>query len=212
MNAAHPLPSGEPPGNAYLAFTSTVLSLRGSRTISQPIQDADESCLLCWNGEAWSIAGQSTSGNDTEDIFSLLSRGTKESRSTGSNALDAAATVSKLMASVAGPYAFVFYDARAGKLYLGRDFLGRRSLLWKTNDNGDFLISSITSGTLSDSWTEIEADGIYCIELNGAPPSSNEPKDGLGNSSGFAVCKVPYQTSENVQPVDIASVGKSSSP
>lgn len=204
------LPSS-PINNAYLTFTSTVLSLRGAKTVGQPLQDADESCLLCWNGEAWSISGQPTFENDTEAVYNLLSRGAKQSHSAGLSAKDAAAMVSQNMATVAGPYAFLFYDAHAGRIYLGRDFLGRRSLLWKTNENGDILISSITSGSLNGSWAEIEADGIYCIDLRRPSYEPGEPKEGHTLSSDFAVYKVPYHTSDSRQQDDNHSVGNPSS-
>lgn len=179
-------------GNVFLNFTSTVLSLRGSCTVTQPLQDSDGSHILCWNGEAWAIAGHPANGNDTEAVFELLSAAASESHKADSSAQSAAVIVAQHMASVAGPYAFVFYDKHAGRVYLGRDFLGRRALLWRTNESGDLLISSVTSGSHDNTWTEVEADGIYCIDLN----SASRQQDGLNRDSGihsnFAISKVPY--------------------
>jgi asparagine synthetase B (glutamine-hydrolysing) len=179
-------------GNIFLNFTSTVLSLRGSRTVSQPLQNSDGSHILCWNGEAWSIGGHPPKGNDTEAVFELLSAAVSQSQVVDSGIQDTALTIARHMASVAGPYAFVFYDKHAGKVYLGRDFLGRRALLWRTDESGDLLISSVTSGSHDNAWTEIEADGVYCIDLNVAAAQQGGPEQDSGISSIFAVSKVPY--------------------
>jgi hypothetical protein len=176
----------------FLNFTSTVLSLRGSRTVSQPLQSSDGSHILCWNGEAWSIAGHPPNGNDTEAVFELLSAAASQSHVADSGIQDTMVTIAQHMASVAGPYAFVFYDKHAGKVYLGRDFLGRRALLWRTNESGDLLISSVTSGSHDNAWTEIEADGVYCIDLNVASGQQGGPNQDSGISSDFAISKVPY--------------------
>lgn len=192
---------------AYLNFTSTVLSLRGSKTVSQPLQDEDQSSILCWNGEAWTIAGHPTEGNDTKAIFDLLSGASVNSRSMALNSQDAANSIATHMASVSGPYSFVFHDRLSGRIYLGRDFLGRRSLLWRANEAGDLLISSVTSGSLDGAWTEIEADGVYCIDLS----ASSEPPAGShgvsGPSSSFAVTKVPYHVTTDGSTTDTPSVG-----
>jgi asparagine synthetase B (glutamine-hydrolysing) len=179
-------------GNFFLNFTSTVLSLRGSRTVSQPLQNSDGSHILCWNGEAWSITDHPPKGNDTEAVFDLLSAAASQSHVIDSDIQDTTVIIAQHLASVAGPYAFVFYDNNAGKVYLGRDFLGRRALLWRTNESGDLLISSVTSGSHDNAWTEIEADGVYCIDLNVASAQQGRPEQDSGISSNFAISRVPY--------------------
>lgn len=185
-------------GNIFLTFTSTVLSLRGSRTVTQPLQDSDNSHVLCWNGEAWSIAGQPATGNDTEAVLKLLATAPFGSHHENADSHMPVVAVARCMATIAGPYAFVFYDKPAGKVYLGRDFLGRRALLWRTNESGDLLISSVTSGSHDNAWAEIEADGIYCIDLNATPVQQNDTDPVVGVKSSFAISKGPYQ---------VASVG-----
>jgi asparagine synthetase B (glutamine-hydrolysing) len=196
----------------YLNFTSTVLSLRGSKTVSQPLQDKDQSHVLCWNGEAWSIAGHPTEGNDTKAIFDLLSSAAAQSCNTAFDSQDAANNIAQHMASVSGPYSFVFHDRLAGKVYLGRDFLGRRSLLWRANEVGDLLISSVTSGSLDGAWTEIEADGIYCIDLSASSNSPGGCREVSEPSSSFAVTKVPYHVTTDGLTVDPPSVGNQPNP
>jgi asparagine synthetase B (glutamine-hydrolysing) len=186
------LPQGESSGKVFLNFTSTVLSLRGSRTVSQPLQSSDGSHVLCWNGEAWSIAGHPTKGNDTEAVFELLLAAASQSRHTALRAQDTSNIIAKHMATIAGPYAFVFFDRPAGRVYLGRDFLGRRALLWRTNESGDLLISSVTSGSHDNTWSEIEADGIYCIDLNAPSGHANTQDQALGIPSSFSISRVSY--------------------
>jgi asparagine synthetase B (glutamine-hydrolysing) len=158
---------------------------------------------LCWNGEAWSIAGNPAKGNDTEAVFELLSAATPQSLGASASAQDTSDTIAKHMATIAGPYAFVFYDKRAGRVYLGRDFLGRRALLWRTTESGDLLISSVTSGSHDNAWSEIEADGIYCIDLNVPSEHADAEDQAPGLTSSFAISKVPYHVTtdgdENTQ-------------
>jgi asparagine synthetase B (glutamine-hydrolysing) len=147
---------------------------------------------LCWNGEAWSIAGQPTQGNDTVAVFELLSTAASQSFGTIPSAQDASDNIARQMAAIAGPYAFVFFDKHAGRVYLGRDFLGRRALLWRTNDSGDLLISSVTSGSHDNAWSEIEADGVYCIDLNVPSGHAVSQDSALDFASSFATSKAPY--------------------
>ena len=106
--AAQELDSSAP--NVYITFCSTVLSLRGSQTVTQPYQDSDETYTLCWNGEAWSIGDHPTSGNDTEAVHQLLLSSLKPSLRQ-EDALDeplkSASEVAKALSRVAGPYADV---------------------------------------------------------------------------------------------------------
>ena len=152
-----------------VTLCSTVLSLRGSLTVTQPYQDSEGKYTLCWNGEAWSIDGEPTSGNDTKAIHRLLVDSLKPS-STFDNPhiepLASARIVSEALSRVAGPYAFVFFDHSRGRLFFGRDSLGRRSLLRRLTNYGDLVISSVSDGNPDDGWTEIEADGVYCIDLH----------------------------------------------
>jgi hypothetical protein len=51
-------------------------------------------------------------------------------------------------------------------LFFGRDILGRRSLLRRLTNYGDLIISSVSDGHHDGGWAEIEADGVYCIDLH----------------------------------------------
>lgn len=147
----------------HLTFHSTVLSLRGESIVEQPLRDATTESVLCWNGEAWSIGDEIVTGNDSQLVFEgLMSASSAESLPTSMRAVIA------LLASIRGPYALVFYDASHKLLYYGRDCLGRRSLLHKSTTDNTILLSSVCDNASGESWAEVEADGIYLLDLNHA--------------------------------------------
>ncbi|KAJ4379792.1 hypothetical protein N0V86_004976 [Didymella sp. IMI 355093] len=51
-------------------------------------------------------------------------------------------------------------------LYYGRDCLGRRSLLRKITADGSLLLSSVCDNASGEGWEEVEADGIYMLDLD----------------------------------------------
>ncbi|KAJ3497408.1 hypothetical protein NLG97_g1938 [Lecanicillium saksenae] len=136
----------------YIGLTSTVLALRGSHTIAQPLLDKDSGSALCWNGEAWRIHGAAVNGNDGEIVLSKLTTASAQGHK----------AILDILRSIEGPFAFVFVDKPSRTLYYGRDRLGRRSLLVKPDS--PFQLSSI-SDTASKGWVEVEADGCYSIPL-----------------------------------------------
>lgn len=152
---------------AHLTFCSTVLSLRGAKTVTQPFQDADDHYILCWNGEAWSFDGEPRTGNDTEAVHRLLmdifASSTEDHSPEALN--QSAAHVATALSRVAGPYAFMFYDAPRRRAFVGRDFLGRRSLLFRITPTGDLIFSSVCCGDHAEGWQELSADGVCCFSL-----------------------------------------------
>ena len=152
----------------HLNFSSSVLSLRGDHTAVQPFQDRWTGSVLCWNGEAWKIGGRRVSGNDGEILFSLL---TEQGPSTAQDQLSQDAVrshtkhITAVFGSIQGPYAFVYYDASIGKVFFGRDCLGRRSLLNSIDPGSVFTISSVCARTYEHSCDEVKANGIYVLDL-----------------------------------------------
>ncbi|OLL24669.1 Asparagine synthetase domain-containing protein [Neolecta irregularis DAH-3] len=138
-----------------LTCSSSVLHLRGNDITTQPLV-SQEGNILCWNGEVWcSIAEwMPYYGNDGSRLLDQLS---------GNH------NVSAVMEDLQGPYAFVYFQKDKGKVWFGRDRLGRRSLLRKTYDI--FILSSV--GESSDEWDDVLANGIYCLDLS----SSTETYD-----------------------------------
>lgn len=191
--------------STYITLFSTVLSLRGSTTTDQPFQEHGSKSALCWNGEAWSIQGERPSGNDTACVFKLLQAATRHGTPDERITAASVESVSRTMAKIAGPYAFVFYDEQSSKLYFGRDLLGRRSLLVKMTEFGDILISSITDASSEQNWEEIEADGVYCLDL---AAHQLQLSKSTNSWNGFPLYKVPY-TYAQVRENDMHSVGHS---
>lgn len=148
-----------------LTFVSTVLSMRGDHLVSQPLVDAATQSVLCWNGDAWKIAGQPIQGNDTEVIFNLLLQATKSS-SEASVLNDSVQNVANVISSISGPFAFVFYDAVNSRLFFSRDCLGRRSLLQGCDEQGSLKICSLCDGTTTTHFEEVLTDGMHMIDLD----------------------------------------------
>ncbi|KAH6695293.1 asparagine synthase [Plectosphaerella plurivora] len=148
-----------------LAFTSTVLSLRGDHVTPQPFCSAAEGSgsVLCWNGEAWKMDGEPVEGNDGEAVFSRLVAAAGET------------AVLHVLRGIRGPFAFVYLDATASRLYFGRDRLGRRSLLQTHDGAGGLTISSVADAADISGWSEVEADGIYVLDLRAWPASMPPP-------------------------------------
>lgn len=194
---------------AYITLYSTVLSLRGSVTVQQPYRREDSRSFLCWNGEAWSIAGERPDGNDTARIFRLIENAARQpippmdAREEIACSLRA---ISQALSQVAGPYAFVFHDPIACRTYFGRDFLGRRSLLRRVTAQGDVLLSSVTNGVAGTGWSEIEADAIYCLDLSGRSYGRDHQGDDFQKWGDFVVAKASH-VSPHMKPDDITSVG-----
>ena len=168
-----------------------VLALRGPDVIDQPYVDYDRrgGSFLCWNGEIWKHNEHPVQGNDTEHIFPHLCD------ATGSDAkkahISSHTAVVQAIRSVKGPFAFIFYDEVNCQLYFGRDCLGRRSLLCKS-DEVSMQISSVSDG--SDGWYELDANRVYVCELpppnlEAATSSNFNPPDDLPVSvSAYEIC------------------------
>lgn len=134
-----------------LQFFSSVLSLRQPFT-AQPI--VDHGLVLQFNGELYSDDCLDT--NDTEHIFnSLLSA--LDSSSSRENA------ILNVLASLDGEFAFVITDLRENVVYFGKDYIGKRSLLY-TLDESKFVAASVLSDR--DAVVhETEANSVHILDL-----------------------------------------------
>ena len=147
--------------NIHLTFSASVLALRGSSTVLQPLTDDATKSLLMWNGEAWKIHGNVITDNDTQCVFEALLKALAQC---GNETLRAC-TVRDVLTNVTGPFAFCFYDAPAKKVYYGRDSLGRRSLVKSKMSNGDLCVASVSDANLESKWEEVATGAIYEIDL-----------------------------------------------
>lgn len=151
-----------PSTDFHLIFASSVLALRGSTVQEQPLVDPKTGCILCWNGEAWKVDGKNVLGNDSGEIFRLLLSASTASETESSR------SISRVLTDIAGPFAFVFYNALTSTIYYGRDRLGRRSLIV---DSSSIKLQSLTLAStgltrLNLSISEVTTDAIHSLKLD----------------------------------------------
>lgn len=146
--------------NYQCLFSVHVLHLRGVLTI-QPVEDEHGNVFL-WNGEVFNGVKVEAEDNDTQVMFNSLSACKNESE------------ILLLFSKVQGPWSFIYYQASSHHLWFGRDFFGRRSLLWQFSNLGkSFCLSSVGTQVygVADQWQEVPASGIFQIDLNSAAVS-----------------------------------------
>jgi hypothetical protein len=138
---------------------------------TQPLVDSETESVLCWNGEAWKIGGERVQGNDTERVFNLFLQAVKHD---ATNSVD---RMTDAIATISGPFAFVFYDAVNSRIFYSRDCLGRRSLLEGFDQDGNLKICSICDSASVDCFKEVGTDGVYMIDLECSQDPSLSPKE-----------------------------------
>jgi asparagine synthetase B (glutamine-hydrolysing) len=141
-----------------------VLSLRGDHVYAQPLVDSSTQSVLCWNGEAWKIAGEPIQDNDTESIFESFLRAT-DSLLDAVDHEDPVRKIAGVISNITGPFSFVFYDAVNSRLYFSRDCLGRRSLLQGLDESGNLRICSVCDSSSSSHFEEVDTDGVHFIDF-----------------------------------------------
>lgn len=195
--------------SASTILCSTVLSLRGAVTVSQPFRRPSSESTLCWNGEAWGIGGEQPDGNDTEHIFDILDKAAQQPvpvMDAHEELGYATTSISDAISQVSGPYAFVFHDAVGSRLFFGRDFLGRRSLLRQITCDGDLILSSVTNAVAEDVWFEVEANGVYGIDLSKRSYSRDTQQGQIQEWGDYFVANAPHTTQDPTN-VENKSVG-----
>ncbi|MCJ8732936.1 hypothetical protein PDJAM_G00216910 [Pangasius djambal] len=137
-------------------FSAHVLHMRGSLT-PQPLQD-DDGNLLLWNGEVFDGVTVEPEENDTKVILDHLS------------ACKTPSEVPPVLSQVKGPWAIIYYQREEHCVWFGRDFFGRRSLLWSWgSDESSFTLTSVSSRSpeplSSSNCLEVPAVGVYRVDL-----------------------------------------------
>ncbi|KAF1382252.1 hypothetical protein PFLUV_G00141790 [Perca fluviatilis] len=136
-------------------FSAHVLHMRGILT-PQPFQD-NAGNVLVWNGEIFGGLPVMPEDNDTAVLSQRLS------------SCDSPSEILSLLSAVRGPWGFVYYQKAGDYLWFGRDFLGRRSLLWKFDAAVNALtltsVAAQSSGPDQSAWQEVPAVGVYRIDL-----------------------------------------------
>lgn len=145
-----------------LEFYASVLSLRSCAKSLQPLVDTEGNVLM-FNGEIFEYEDENETielngmKNDTEYLYQKLSQSSDMKN------------ILSVISSIRGPYSFIFYNKSEEKLYFGRDFIGRRSLILFQSSK-EVIISSVSceESHLNDLYqvNEINSDGIKYIDFN----------------------------------------------
>ncbi|XP_044522387.1 asparagine synthetase domain-containing protein 1 [Gracilinanus agilis] len=146
----------------HCLFSGHVLHLRGLLT-PQPIEDERGNVFL-WNGEIFSGIDVAVEENDTQIMFNHLSSFNNESE------------ILSLFSGVRGPWAFIYYQASSHSVWFGRDYFGRRSLLWHFSNTGSgFCLASVgtQAAGIVNQWQEVPACGIFRIDLKSSALSKH---------------------------------------
>ena len=186
--------------DCHLTFCSSVLSLRGDTITQQPLEDPLSDSVLCWNGEAWKFEGKNVLGSDAQIVFNLLLDAAKrrpaDADTTCSGAASSLRRILTVMSRISGPFAFIFYDSRAQRIFFGRDILGRRALLTAVTRGGSMLVSSVRDPSHANIWEEVEADGLRVVKIDPAADSMDLARNN-SESLKSLVCvptHVPWST------------------
>lgn len=132
-----------------------VLWMRGDTCTSQPVVTARGDIFL-WNGNVFGGHEIPANQSDTEYLADMLA------------ACDSAEAVCAVMSRVRGPFAFILWHAATRCLWLGRDYFGRRSLLWNagTHQRSNCLIlSSVSVDNTEHQLNEVPCSGLFSIHI-----------------------------------------------
>eukprot|EP00475_Leptophrys_vorax_P044657 TRINITY_DN9031_c0_g1_i1.p1 TRINITY_DN9031_c0_g1~~TRINITY_DN9031_c0_g1_i1.p1 ORF type:complete len:688 (+),score=165.00 TRINITY_DN9031_c0_g1_i1:234-2297(+) len=162
----------EDPPIAQIA--AAVLHIRGDSGVAtrQPIMDEQLGDLLCWNGEIFGgLQGFDETLNDGLQLFNALAQ-------CNGNASD----IRSVIGSLEGPFAIMFWSAKLQTMFVSRDRMGRRSLVFqfpsaaaaqtgvddelKELASGGFCISSVAASRNDETrsrgiWKEFPVSGIF---------------------------------------------------
>ncbi|XP_069839635.1 asparagine synthetase domain-containing protein 1 isoform X2 [Dendropsophus ebraccatus] len=154
-NSSHQLSATD---NLYSCFFSGhVLHLRGQLT-PQPLQDPNGNIFL-WNGEIFGGVDVPDIDNDTKVMFQYMA------------SCDNDCDIFSLLSKVQGPWAFIYYQKKTHDLWFGRDFFGRRSLLWRFGETLEEAMCLTSVAELhceadDTQWQEVPASGIFKCNLS----------------------------------------------
>ncbi|OQV22264.1 Asparagine synthetase domain-containing protein 1 [Hypsibius exemplaris] len=134
---------------------ASVLQLRGSELVRQPVRDPRTGNSLAWNGELFGTIAPSES--DTLALFQQLNECDGDFE-----------MIFQVMSRCHGPAAFVYHDHARDIFVFGRDRFGRRSLTWMTRPDGTVILSSVVPVDAIDGdaecFGEVSPHGLFKLE------------------------------------------------
>ncbi|KAF5185350.1 Asparagine synthetase domain-containing protein [Thalictrum thalictroides] len=170
---------------AELHFVGATLQLRGVDSVFQPLVD-NLGNVLVYNGEIFGGLHIDRNSNDAECLMHALAKCcscNSDGLETGCHYFEEGQiSVIKLLSTIRGPWATIYWQNSSKTLWFGRDAFGRRSLLvhWPTLDDPRLLLSSVSPlssiKTISgsevgdgipehDFWEELSC-GIYSLKFD----------------------------------------------
>ncbi len=136
-------------------LASSVLWLQGPNLSVQPKScEGGQGGFLLWNGDVFAgdLSTDGSALSDTDSVFSALERSEAD-------------LVPSVVSLVRGPFAFAYL--RRGRVWFGRDVLGRHCLLVGRKKSGrGFFLSSVAHGGLGEEdCVEVPAMGVFEEDL-----------------------------------------------
>ena len=136
-------------------FESWVLHMRGQQVVSQPLI-SDSGNILSWNGEIFGNLDVRQEENDTTVLAHALDK------------CQSSQEIIETISGIRGPFAIVYYCSNSKRLYFGRDYFGRRSLLISLNEQC-ICLASVANRNQEDGnkfdWQELPCIGIFYIDI-----------------------------------------------
>jgi asparagine synthetase B (glutamine-hydrolysing) len=123
-----------PNGKTLISY-GCVLGMRGPIT-GQPLVDPSNGNWLLWNGEIYDGLPIDPSANDADLLMKYLSDCNGDSNA-----------ILQSIERLNGPWSMIYWESSSYSLWMGRDAIGRRSLVWHLPQSHDdiFIISSVGS-------------------------------------------------------------------
>ncbi|KAH3668042.1 hypothetical protein OGAPHI_001796 [Ogataea philodendri] len=164
--------------NGIIKGFSSVLSIRAPLTVQPMVKD---NFVLQYNGELYN---QQIKHNDLQYIQEILVQSNFDIETT--------------IAQLDGEFAYCITNTDSGKVYFGKDLLGRKSLGYML-ENDQIYISSCPPPTDRDSWTECLCATIYVYDV----------KTGVLETVDFntsSVLPIQFMVQETDQDLDIIAL------
>lgn len=145
---------------------SSVLSLR-QPFVQQPVQLENEQISVQFNGELYNQ--ECLDSNDSKFIGDKIISNIEKF---GDG--DRGKAIVETIAELEGEFAYVIVDKANQRCFFGRDYVGKRSLVYSLKDSGRLVISSVTNGKSEDNWEECKAEVVYMYDFESCKLDSYE--------------------------------------